>query len=121
MKRAKREKGLWLAAAVITLITTLVCVPVCAISALKESYVIVGITAAVIIHGCYGIGFYSLSFSRAKAVCRCILAFDEGKRLYSDISICTGYTEKAVRDSLARSIKNGYILNATLGDSGVEM
>lgn len=119
MKKAKRASTVWLFVALVTLFTTLVSVPFCAILALKESYVLMTAFAVVIIHGCYGIGFYTLAYSRAKATFKCILAVQEGKKLYSDISRVTGYNEQAVKRCLLVAVKKGFI-TASIGEDGIE-
>ena len=120
MKKAKKSRTAWLSVAIITLVVTLVSIPLCAITALKESYALMAVFAVIIIHGCYGIGFYSLEFSRANATVKCLLAVDEGRVRYSDISTGTGYNESAVRSSLLRAVKKGFI-TASLGDERVEI
>jgi hypothetical protein len=109
MKGAKKAKRLWLIILLLTLITSLISVPLCAISALKLKYVLTGITATVILHGCYGIGFYFLAYARAKAAHKCIIAIENGANSVLAISEHTGYTEKTVRQSIIKAQKKGYL------------
>ena len=121
MKKAVKMRRIWLTVGILTSVSAVAAVPVIVLSALSRSYVLMAFAIAVCAHGFYGVTFYFLAFAGAGDKLRCVRAVEEsGLRTYTAISVAVMMTEDAVKNTLAKCIKGGYLEGLVMGAFGLE-
>ena len=109
MKKAKRNKIIWLSLTLFSLLTGIPMAVFAVLLAFKLKYVLMSFCIAFALHGIWGAGFYYMAYSKTRTAIRLIDGIEQGKMGPEELSDYTGIRADAIERLVEKARKKGYI------------